>query len=151
MKKTKFEILKTLQFFIILLTASILISCNTEKEKKNTVKKTYSGDAKIEFYNTHYDFGTLIEGEIVECIFKYKNIGDAPLKMLSVTADCGCTVPEFNQKKLLPGEEDKIKVVFNSSGFRNNIYKTIDVETNTTEKYFELVLTAYIENNKSLN
>ncbi len=130
-----------LVFFGFLL---LLLSCNI-KDDSETNKKEYSGKPQIEFYNVSHDFGNLKEGEIVECTFRYKNTGDAPLSLLYVEADCGCTVPEYSKGGILPGEEGKIKAVFDSNGFRNNIYKTIDVETNADSSITELVLTAFIE------
>ena len=142
----------TVSIFILLSIFSVFITSCTEEESENTdEKKRYTGDAQIEFNRTEYDFGTLSEGEVVECVFRYTNTGEGPLQILSVEADCGCTVPEYSSEKILPGEEGKIKVVFNSSGFRNNIYKTIDVETNAKQSYIELLLTAFIENNNYLN
>lgn len=128
-----------------LLLFALIISCD-EVQKEDSEDIIYTGKPKIEFTKTSHDFGNLTVGEIVECSFKYKNTGTAPLKIISVDADCGCTVPKYSKNELLPGDEERIKVIFNSAGFRNNILKTIDVETNTDNKYIELVLTAFIEN-----
>ena len=137
---------------VFILSLPVFISsCDLNDEKSGNNSTEYTGKPNIEFYKITHDFGVLKEGEIVECIFRYKNDGKAPLKILSVVTDCGCTVPKFSTEDVLPGKEGIIKVVFDSSGYRNNIYKTIDVETNTDSKYTELVLTAFIENNKSLN
>jgi len=126
------------------------LSCksNSEQEKKSV---KYNGIANIEFLDTIHDFGILKEGEIAEYTFKYKNTGTAPLKIKNIVTDCGCTVPEYDKKPLLPGENAKIKVTFDSQGFRNNIYKTITVKTNTKSKNRTLVLTAFIKNNNNLN
>lgn len=141
LKKTYYSFLTSFGLIIFLV---FLLSCNNPDESETT-KKNYTGKAEIEFYETAHDFGTLKEGEVVECTFKYKNIGNAPLSLLYVEADCGCTVPEYSKGEILPGEEGKIKAVFDSNGFRNNIYKTIDVETNADSSITELVLTAFIE------
>ena len=138
---------KTYSFFLSLgLTIVIVfsLSCNNS-DKAEADKKNDTGKAGIEFYKIAHDFGTLKEGEVVECTFKYKNTGNAPLSLLYVEADCGCTVPEYSKGEILPGKEGKIKAVFDSNGFRNNIYKTIDVETNADSSITELVLTAFIE------
>ncbi len=145
---------KLFRFFLtvfILNLQLIFLSCNSNDEIKINDSTKYTGKPKIEFNKISHDFGELTEGEIVECIFRYKNTGKAPLKILTVVTDCGCTVPEFSSDNILQGKAGMIKVVFNSTGFRNNIYKTIDVETNTESKYIEIVLTAFIKNNKSLN
>jgi len=136
---------KSFLFFTLLLILMFSISCkNTEDENKKE-NINYTGKAEIEFYKTAHDFGTLKEDEVVECVFRFKNTGNAPLKLLYVDADCGCTVPKYNKEEILPGEEGKIKAVFDSEGFRNNIYKTIDVETNADSTITELVITAFIE------
>ncbi len=127
---------------IIFLAVFGFMSCNNEEDTKKEAE--YTGKPIIEFNETSHDFGDLKEGEIVECSFRFKNTGKAPLLIKDVVPDCGCTVPEFDKEPILPGEESKIKIVFNSAGFRNNIYKTIDVETNTEKGFTELILTAFI-------
>ena len=144
--------INTFVSLIIIVFISLTISmCETDNDETLKDQNKYTGKPKIEFNKTTHDFGNLKEGEVVECTFKYKNTGTAPLKILSVEADCGCTIPEYSNKEILPGGEGKIKVVFNSDGFKYNIYKTIDVETNIDTKYNELILIAYIENNITLN
>jgi len=141
-------------FFAIFLSLFLFLEFTSCKETENNETKStegYTGKPKIEFYKTIHDFGTLKEGEIVECVFKFKNTGTAPLKLIYVDADCGCTTPEFNKDSVLPGKEGKIKAVFDSNGFRNNIYKTIDVETNVDSTINELVITAFIKSNFKLN
>lgn len=140
-------ILKQLGLYTLILAFG-LMSCNNEGETKPDEKST--GKPVIEFNKTSHDFGDLKEGEIVECSFYFKNTGKGPLLIKEVTPDCGCTVPEFDKEAILPGEESKIKIVFNSAGFRNNIYKTIDVETNTEEGFTELILTAFIISENTL-
>jgi len=140
------------QFYIILGSFVFLaFSCNDVEKKETKSKKEYTGKPKIEFNKTAHDFGTLKEGEIVECTFLFKNIGEAPLKLLYVDADCGCTIPQYSKDEVFPGENGKIKAVFDSDGFRNNIYKTIDVETNADSTITELVITAFIESNFNMN
>ena len=142
-------------FKLVLVFIVFIVSCNSvESDKLEKVKKDTSykkGTAKIEFIKTEFDFGTLQEGEIVECTFFFKNIGSAPLKITSVDADCGCTVPQYSKEPVLPGAEGKIKAVFNSVGFRNNINKTIDVETNADSTITELLISAFIESKFKLN
>ncbi|NPA67253.1 MAG: DUF1573 domain-containing protein [Chlorobi bacterium] len=134
----------------IFITLLNTVSCN---EKKSTDNKTpsYKGKPKIEFYETTHDLGTLTEGETAEYIFEYKNTGTAPLIIKNITTDCGCTTPEYTKKETLPGEKNKIKIIFDSEGFRNNIYKTITIKTNADTNNIKLILTAYIKNDNNLN
>jgi hypothetical protein len=132
-----------LPILIIFLSGIIISACQSESETKPDIKT--NGKAKIEFENLSYDFGTLKQGEIVECSFKFKNSGTAPLLLTYVEPDCGCTVPEYKKEPIMPGETSSIKAIFDSNGFRNNIYKTIDVGTNADSLIYELILTAFIE------
>ncbi len=139
----------TKTFFIVLIFS--FVSCNETNSEKENNNSQYKGKPKIEFISKSHDFGTLKEGEIVECTFKFKNIGTAPLKIIYVEPDCGCTTPKYDKDFILPGKEGKIKAVFDSNGFRNNIYKTIDVETNADTTITELIITAFIKSNFNLN
>jgi len=141
---------KILTICIIFATWMFLLSCNNNTEQKKE-PINYRGKAHIDFSDTIHDFGTLKEGEIAEYTFKYKNTGTAPLNIINIITDCGCTVPEYDKNPVLPGKKAKIKVTFDSRGFRNNIYKTITVKTNAKKRKIKLILTAFIKNNNSLN
>ncbi len=141
---------KILTIFIIFVLWINFLSCNNGSDKKNNPTE-YKGKANIEFPDTLHDFGILEEGEVAEYTFKYKNTGTAPLKITNIITDCGCTVPKYDKKPVLPGENAKIKVTFDSRGFRNNIYKTITVKTNAEKRNIKLILTAFIKNNNNLN
>ncbi|WP_066225747.1 DUF1573 domain-containing protein [Formosa haliotis] len=86
---------------------------------------------KIEFTETEHDFGTIESKTEVETVFEYKNTGDAPLVISSITSSCGCTVPQdWSKAPLAPGETGKFTVKFNGSG-ANSVTKTITVTSNT--------------------
>jgi hypothetical protein len=48
-----------------------------------------------------------------------------------VSTSCGCTVPSFPKTPVRPGEENIIKVAFNSTGKRGYQSKNIVVVANT--------------------
>lgn len=89
------------------------------------------GTPDIEFESLAHDFGTLREdsGE-VSCTFVYRNSGTAPLALITVSAPCGCTKPEFSAKPLAPGKKGKIKVTFSPAGITGEFMRTITVRTN---------------------
>lgn len=72
--------------------------------------------AKIVFTETEFDFGKVTEGETVEHVFMIKNEGDADLVIKGATSSCGCTVPDPPKHPIKPGEEEKIRVTFDSKG-----------------------------------
>jgi hypothetical protein len=69
---------------------------------------------KIQAKSNTYDFGTIVEGEIVTTSFEIMNVGSGDLKIDQVRASCGCTAAQPAKNILKPGEKTSIKVDFNS-------------------------------------
>lgn len=131
--------MKKYLLFISFLVFSV-IACNNESDKvpASLVKNPKSAQGQstekmptITFEVTEHDFGKLIQGEQVSCIFKFKNTGNAPLLISNVAKTCGCTVTKFSKEPVAPKAEGTIEVSFNSSGLRGNQSKTITVMSNT--------------------
>lgn len=125
----------------ILFIAIIAFSCSSEKGGKlpadivtNPNSANGSSDLSdlpvIEFKVKEYDFGKLIQGEKVTYSFKFKNTGDSDLIISQVNTSCGCTVPDFTRDPIKPGEEERIKVSFDSKGRNGFQNKVITVLTN---------------------
>ncbi|MCK9202885.1 MAG: DUF1573 domain-containing protein [Bacteroidales bacterium] len=85
----------------------------------------------IQFEETEHDFGRILEGETVSFSFKFTNKGKSDLVIADVSTSCGCTVPSFPKTPVRPGEENIIKVAFNSTGKRGYQSKNIVVVANT--------------------
>lgn len=96
------------------------------------------GAAVIEFDTREYDFGEIPEGEVYEGVFKVTNAGKSDLVITSAKATCGCTVPEWPQEAIKPGETADIKFSFNSRGRQGKQTKSITLKTNT-EKITEIL------------
>lgn len=77
-----------------------------------------------------HDFGTLDEGPKVTHEFTFKNVGKEPLIITSARASCGCTVPEKPEGPVLPGEEGKITVTYNTKGRIGTFNKGITITSN---------------------
>lgn len=85
----------------------------------------------IRFERTSHDFGTFPEeGGPVSCTFSFVNDGDAPLVIISASAQCGCTRPSFPQKPIAPGKKGEIKVTYNPQGRPGEFIKEVKVKTN---------------------
>lgn len=71
---------------------------------------------KIELSTTSFDLGDINpdDGNRVETFF-VKNVGNAPLKIISVSTSCGCTEAEVESEEVLPGEQTKLIVTYDSS------------------------------------
>lgn len=97
------------------------------------VKKTMKSEdyPKIEFETTEFDFGTINEGDKVEHVFKFKNIGKTDLVIINAQASCGCTVPDWTKTPIKTGESGEVKIVFNSAGKPGLQQKTVTLASNT--------------------
>lgn len=81
--------------------------------------------------NASYDFGTIREADgSVTHLFTISNTGEAPLIILSATASCGCTKPEYPRAPIKPGESASVKVTYNPSGRPGEFDKTVSLKTN---------------------
>ena len=88
---------------------------------------------KIEFEQTLYNYDTILQGANGECLFIFKNIGDAPLTIFSASASCGCTTPSFNAKPVMPGRKGEITVKYNTS-LVGPFRKTIVIKSNAENR-----------------
>lgn len=88
----------------------------------------------------YFDFGVIIQGEVVVHTFKFKNTGNADLIIRSTSSTCGCTVSSYTQKPIAPGETGKVDVTFNSSGRSGRQHKVVTVLTNAQPASNKLVI-----------
>lgn len=67
----------------------------------------------LSFSPAEWDFGTIREADgPVSHTFTGVNASDRPLVILHIYSSCGCTVPEFSRKPILPREQTRISVTF---------------------------------------
>ncbi|MGB0428567.1 MAG: DUF1573 domain-containing protein [Flavobacteriales bacterium] len=102
----------------------------TPAKKAAAVEST--GDAKFEFVEKVYDFGTINSGEKAEKVYTFKNVGTEPLIISNVKGTCGCTAPSWTKEPVAVGETGEIKVVFNSRGKSGKINKAVNITANTS-------------------
>lgn len=77
-----------------------------------------------------FDFGSIPQGKKLTHTFVIRNTGDAPLTIEQVTTSCGCTAAASSQRTLPPGGTSEIKATFDSTNFRGNVHKTVQVRSN---------------------
>ena len=135
-------------FFVLF---AMFISCNYEGKESEQHRTSDAGRidknlvTKIKFESKEFDFGTITSGENVSHRFKFKNVGGSNLYITKVTADCGCTVIDFEEEAIMPGQESYIETVFNSTGYHGLQIKNIKVFSNTEPAENELVIAATID------
>ena len=70
--------------------------------------------ADIKFEETIIDYGEVEFESDGKRIFKFKNIGNAPLVFQRISSSCGCTIPKKPEKPIKPGETGKIEVEYDT-------------------------------------
>lgn len=110
------------------------------KDKKKTKAKVLVNKKlpKIEFDELYYDFGEIVEGDIVKHDFKFTNTGEKPLKIISANASCGCTTPTIPFLDIAPGEMGFIGATFNSVNKEGVQRPEISIVTNAQPKSYTL-------------
>lgn len=101
--------------------------------------------AKFEFEEKSFDFGKIAEGEQVEHLFKFKNVGQSPLIINHAQGSCGCTIPEWPREPIAPGGTGEIKVKFNSKDKAGHQEKLVTLTANTYPNKTELRIIGNVE------
>ena len=99
----------------------------------------------VQLIDSVYDFGNIVDGAVVQYSYRFKNAGTKPLVISTVSASCGCTVPEKPEQPILPGETGYIKVKFDSKGRVGETHKTIQVMSNASPAFPELLLKGQVK------
>lgn len=95
----------------------------------------------IKFDTIEYDFGTIKESDgPVTHTFVYTNTGTAPLAVMSVTVNCGCTTREYTKKPVSPGKKGHVTLSFSPRGYKGAFTKTATVTTNVKGKDKKIIL-----------
>ena len=131
----------------LLLVAGLSFACaqNPERKKVNTTPVTANEKtekmAEIKFETLTHDFGTISANEPVKCVFKFTNVGDAPLIIHQAVATCGCTVPSYSKDPIKPGEKGQIEVVYDGrKGGKGRFMKGINVRSNAKSERVYLTI-----------
>lgn len=152
--------MKNLNLFVILLACvSVLFtSCQSDVNTSTDITESFATtaavnkDAKVtptlpeptipvgplttmDFGETIFDFGEVMEGEKVIHNYTFTNTGNEPLIISNAKGSCGCTVPSWPREPIAPGESGEIKVQFDSKGKGkvggNNQSKRVTLTANT--------------------
>ncbi len=105
------------------------------------------GKGALVFREYEHDFGKVVQGEKVAYTFTFTNEGSENVVLESVTTSCGCTVPKYDKKPVVPGGEGSLEVVFDTSGRQGKQTKTITVKSNASKPVVLLRITAEVEDN----
>jgi hypothetical protein len=109
-------------------------------------KTLASGQPKIKFKETAWDFGKVKQGEVLSHEFIFTNEGDATLVIQKVSTSCGCTAALVSADKIQPGKEGRIEIKFDTRGYGGQVNKLVYVDSNDPgEAHRQLQVAADIE------
>lgn len=134
-------------FSILTVIAMASLSCQSDNAKESEkIKKAEQLDpTTVDFAETEYDFGTVVEGEKVEHSFEFTNTGDKELIVVDAKGSCGCTVPTFPKEPIPPGQKANIDVVFDSEGRVGEVQKSVTIIANTNPSKTVVYLVGKVE------
>ena len=114
---------RNILFLLILLVANVSFS------RQETTPK---GKGEMKFEKTHHDYGVFApDTAILTYDFVFTNVGKEPIIIHQASASCGCTVPEYTLKPIMPGCKGKISVTYNGKGRRPGVFrKSITIHNN---------------------
>ena len=129
-----FKVVFTCFPFLVL---SLFISCNRTPKQNDEAKSDTTNQpskekyAELEYIEDFFDFGSIVQGEVVTHTFRFRNAGNDVLIIKDLIPDCGCTQPKIDKKVLEPGEEGSVEVIFDSKGWYGSQYKSVAIRSNS--------------------
>jgi hypothetical protein len=115
-------------------TTAAQLPAKQEPTNTESSTKVNKSGPEITFESLIYDFGEVGTNTRNNCEFKFKNTGDALLRITKVYAPCGCTVPELAKKDYAPGESGILKAVYRAGSKSGSTSKRIEVSSNDKAK-----------------
>jgi hypothetical protein len=85
---------------------------------------------KVQLLNSLFNFGTALEGQMVNHTFKIKNVGNSELIIRGIKTSCGCTAAAPSKSHLAPGETADVSVGFDTHFQKGHQTRTITAFTN---------------------
>lgn len=131
----------------------VLFSCQNDNDKKlspdlinisKSAENTKDKKAEITFEKTEYNFGKILQGEVVTYTFQFTNTGNVPLLITGIDKSCGCTTGDFPHDPIEPGKGGSIKVSYDSKGHFGFQSKTVTVNTNAMPARTTLTIKAEV-------
>ena len=137
----------------------LLFSCGNSKKSELSVsdvknpatadgvdKQQMANMPEIQFENLIYNFGKVIQGEILSYTFHFKNVGKANLLITGIEASCGCTTSIPPKAPIKPGEKGEIKITFDSKSKSGEVISYLVVTANTYPAQTVLTVHAKVVN-----
>lgn len=129
--------------FVPLFAQDVKDKKNAKVVKVSVEEKKEKKQAEIKFEKINHNFGTFAaDTAVLDCEFKFTNVGNADLYIHQAFASCGCTVPDFPIEPIKPGESGTIKVTYDGTHKApGSLRRSISVHTNAKTEMVKLYIT----------
>lgn len=100
----------------------------------------------LELDSAYLDMGNVKRGTVAEGVMHFRNIGKAPLTILHIYSECGCTVPDYPTDPILPGESGKIIIRFDARNRDTGWFrKTMRIRSDADNSHQGLTIKGNVE------
>lgn len=120
-------IMKVLNVIFLILLTSIEINAQEFKFSKEII-----------------NYGKIVQSSEGTRVFKFTNIGVAPLIIKKISSTCGCAVPKSPEKPIMPGEQGEISVSYDTNRL-GGFSKAITIFSNAKKERKMLKIKGFVE------
>lgn len=131
--------MKNLLCTLCLILAGTCVSLQAQKAVLTSNKIEVTESKAIQWEQTTHQFGEITQNTPATATFKLTNQGNQPLLLKEVKPSCGCTVANYPQEPILPGETAEITTTYNAKK-AGKFQKTVKVLTNLSDTAIPLTL-----------
>jgi hypothetical protein len=125
---------------VLFVLSSLLFSCGGSDEVEVGQKTTMTVE-KV------FDAGDVAKGEVITAKFNIENTGEYPLVIAEVKGSCSCTVADYPEDPIMPGDKGVILAHVNTDKTGTGlINKTVRIVSNTTPSITQVVIKANVSN-----
>ena len=129
-----------MRFLLFFSFIVIIISCNNNLDIQ-------VGNKTLMNIDSLFNAGEVIKGEMITAKFKIQNIGDYPLVIGEVKGSCSCTVAEYPEKPINPGDSGYVLAYVNTEKTGAGIInKSVRIVANTNPSINKVIIKANIIN-----
>ena len=111
--------------------------------------KRTADDAKaphLSLDSSYLDLGKFPRDSVAEGVMHFRNTGNAPLQILRIFSECGCTVPSYSSEDVMPGETGEIRIRFNGKNRdAGSFRKALRIRSNADNHREVLIVQGRIE------
>jgi len=119
------------KIFSLLFVGAFVLT--VKAQDNNFTIKTDPNAGIFKFESEMVDYGTIEQNADGKRVFKFTNVGKAPIIISRANGSCGCTVPTVPKRPIMPGETAEIGVKYATNRI-GAFSKSITLYSNASEK-----------------